>query len=210
MHPRGRHTYIYTREQKSDDTQTCSHPSRNMNLHNDDTQTDRQESEKSDDTHTIPDRSRNLEVRNSSVNVDDQKPVHSSAKFTHIKSGKVSTKNSAMRSRTTKNNNFGTPSQDIRNFFIKSNRKKYDDNRTEGGGGLEVVLGEIGDGQQETINYPMFNDRGPSLFSLETYEQFQDMGQDDLLEITTSYWHIFKGGGSSISTYSIKCYLLMT
>ena len=51
-----------------------------------------------------------------------------------------------------------------------------------------VVFDEIEDRMEHMVNYPIFIDLGLELFSLETFDQFQEMGWDDLLEITTNYW----------------------
>ena len=59
-----------------------------------------------------------------------------------------------------------------------------------------MVFDEIEDRMEQIINYPIFIDRGSELFSLEKFDQFQEVGWDELQEITTNYWRIFKGGGA--------------
>ena len=65
-------------------------------------------------------------------------------------------------------------------------------------------------GERLDITHPTYYDQGATLFSLDNWEQFQElMDQDKLREITLDYWCLFKGG-RNISTSSINYYLYMT
>ena len=82
-----------------------------------------------------------------------------------------------------------TPSQDIRRFFMTSNTKHFPSDLAEGEGGWGVVWDKDEDGN-ELITHTAYIDRGSSLFSMDLFDEFQEMGQDKLGEITYSYWNI--------------------
>ena len=70
----------------------------------------------------------------------------------------------------------------------------------------EAVSDKYEDGP-ESINYT--NDRGTLLFSLENYESYLDLGQDDLKEITLTHWLEYKGGTVTL-VFSLMLILFMT
>ena len=93
------------------------------------------------------------------------KPAFSSAKHT-TRTGKVS----RYGGKSSKKLKSGTPSHDIRRFFISSNRQNYRDYKKEGGKVSEMVSDKFDDGMEQiVINYPMYIDRGPILFSLDDF-----------------------------------------
>ena len=69
-----------------------------------------------------------------------------------------------------------------------------------------MVMDKFEDGHEEIVDYPKYIDRGSVLFSLDYFEYFQEMGQDELKEIISDHWCQYKGGGGlEISTISIDC-----
>lgn len=57
----------------------------------------------------------------------------------------------------------------------------------------EMVL-DTDEDEFHIITHPTYTETGSSLFSLETFELYQDSSQDILREITTYYWSLYKGG----------------
>ena len=56
----------------------------------------------------------------------------------------------------------------------------------------EVVLEKDEDGFQ-LINYPIHTGWGSDLFSLDSYEEYMDFAQDELRDITSTFWWTYKG-----------------
>ena len=55
-----------------------------------------------------------------------------------------------------------------------------------------MVFEEDEDGFQ-LINYPIHIDRGFELFSQDNYEEYMDLAQDELRQILSTYWGVYKG-----------------
>ena len=163
---RGKH--IRTNIQTFDVTQPGSHPSRN-----------------------------NMKFRtiNASGYLDSTKPITGSAKHPSVgqlRKVKIYTKGSS-KPKFMKN---GTPYPDISRYFIRSKRSEQSDYDKEGGGKSVMVMDKFEDGQEEIVNYPKYTDRGSILFSLDLFEHFQEMGQDEIKEIISDHWCQYKGGGA--------------
>ena len=80
-------------------------------------------------------------------------------------------------------------SSDIRNYFGKTNNSQHSTDNLQY---EDVVLLKDEDGC-EKINYPIHIDRGFNLFSLDSYEEYLDLAQDELRDITSTFWGIYKG-----------------
>ena len=57
--------------------------------------------------------------------------------------------------------------------------------------GVEDVFDNYQDGA-ECINYPIFTDHGPFSFSLIDFDRYQEMCQDDLQDLVTTCWLVYK------------------
>ena len=84
--------------------------------------------------------------------------------------------------------NFGL-SSDIRKYFGNSHNIIHSTDNLQF---EEVVFEEDEDGFQ-LINYPIHIDRGFELFSQDNYEEYMDLAQDELRQILSTYWGVYKG-----------------